>query len=1256
MKVAKKKIAILIVFAMILQLFPEISVKAETLSKYYEYDTYTVEYKVINEWDGGQQVEIVVTNISSESIYNWALKTDINGSINGIWNASIYEQAGTEYILKNDGHNYEIKPNQNVHFGFQIAGEYFENPEDFILVSKRTTVDSLADVTLIINDEWENGVKGEIVINNMADYPLEAWMLNVNTNFDITDYWGANLLERNENTYSFCSELWTNPIGAGESKSIGFTATIESNNKAQIYDYSISIVKIDSLEIDWEDETDTDGDGITDVYELNVYGSNPNKVDTDEDGLPDGYEAITLRTNPILPDTDENGVSDADEDFDTDGLSNYEEYLLGTDPYNSDTDEDYLQDGDEVNLYDTDPLNPDTDGDGIGDGDEIELGINPNDETDGDKPIHQVIDGDSLSMNNLIQEFKISIDIVATDNVKNYIEEETSGYSGLLEDNRSIVGQPVYINYDVGTVESGTITFTLDENYLKNNKHYFPELNLGIERYGVFIYDDDINTLVPIDCIYDDVNNTISIDISYMGDLAIIDYESLMYDLGIDPNDKNKEEEEYSFEEFYFENKVNETENIDIATGTDAKEKSGSQTETENQISAYNDISHEDIENIISSSVLSKKSKAKIQSFSADTGKLSQVDLVLVIDTTGSMGSQIAAVKANIAELINKLRNDGISLYVSIIDFRDITCDGKDSTKVNCNLGEDFYNQIDDITDIVSALSPNGGGDTPECALDGLGAAYNLDYRKSASKYIFLITDAKYKNNNNYDLKDMSEVADMLNEKGICTSVVTEAGNYSTYENLTTITGGSLVPMAEEFCDNMYEVIYNRTPRSTVIIANSLVTGHFKEPLVYNGSCDTDGDTLSDSTEVDWSNINLKDDGSYELLTWEELSKKSKYASSENNALFNEMKDIHVIPAKYNPFSKDTDGDYYPDNEDTEPLKMNPMLIYDPSIDDSSYHTSVDDVIKIYPAIEGLYSDASLESLNSTNEEEISCVFTRRGNEVSTFTLTPGSTSFYKISCAGNVAISYKGGFLNKKTYTVNKQSDGTYLLKGGVKYTIKTSTSTKSNYKFIIAQDNWVYAPNGGKWTPIEYSGSSVSSGYLISGAMYITFDRLIETIEELHSDLIVFNFSTDGDIEAQVEEILRQTNMEVSDADIQSAALSIASLIASGLSTVSLFVATGPVKVLDIGLVALGDSLSLLGTPAALKTFDKALSSYGFKNALVQGNYNVYATKYYAPISNWNAWEKAPYINKIHFTDDIGVVDTNISNQDIIEWCEWE
>ncbi len=65
----------------------------------------------------------------------------------------------------------------------------------------------------------------------------------------------------------------------------------------------------------------TDGDGLPDVDEENIYFTNPNNSDSDDDNLTDGEEINTY----------------------------------STDPNDSDSDDDNLTDGEEVNTHSTDP-------------------------------------------------------------------------------------------------------------------------------------------------------------------------------------------------------------------------------------------------------------------------------------------------------------------------------------------------------------------------------------------------------------------------------------------------------------------------------------------------------------------------------------------------------------------------------------------------------------------------------------------------------------------------------------------------------------------------------------------------------------------------------------------------------------------------------------------------------------------------------------------------------------------------------------
>jgi hypothetical protein len=137
---------------------------------------------------------------------------------------------------------------------------------------------------------------------------------------------------------------------------------------------------------------DTDGDGVADVDEANLYGTDSLIWDTDGDGLSDGEELFAAGTNSLVWDTDGDGVSDGQEAASgTDALDpagvpvSAQEGAPGPEGVASemaslDGDADRLADADEAAVG-TDPTNPDTDGDGYYDGDEMNLGTDPFDAT-----------------------------------------------------------------------------------------------------------------------------------------------------------------------------------------------------------------------------------------------------------------------------------------------------------------------------------------------------------------------------------------------------------------------------------------------------------------------------------------------------------------------------------------------------------------------------------------------------------------------------------------------------------------------------------------------------------------------------------------------------------------------------------------------------------------------------------------------------------------------------------------------------------
>ena len=105
---------------------------------------------------------------------------------------------------------------------------------------------------------------------------------------------------------------------------------------------------------------DSDGDGLTDDAEINLYGTRVDLFDTDGDGVGDGDE-IAAGTDPFTPPAAAPTPTPAPPppavDTDLDGLTDPDEAAFGTSATDPDSDDDGWLDGNEVSLG-TNPLDP----------------------------------------------------------------------------------------------------------------------------------------------------------------------------------------------------------------------------------------------------------------------------------------------------------------------------------------------------------------------------------------------------------------------------------------------------------------------------------------------------------------------------------------------------------------------------------------------------------------------------------------------------------------------------------------------------------------------------------------------------------------------------------------------------------------------------------------------------------------------------------------------------------------------------------
>ncbi len=575
---------------------------------------------------------------------------------------------------------------------------------------------------------------------------------------------------------------------------------------------------------------DTDGDGLTDMQEQEL-GTDIFASDSDNDGISDFDEEFYLLTNAMEDDSDGDGLADADE-----------VKLYGTSPIEYDTDEDGIPDGDEVNILNTDPLNSDTDGDGISDGYEVYvLGTDPLIENDK----MEDIDGDGIL--NFEEEF------YGTD--PELADTDEDGLSDAKEIN-SCFSDPRNADTDGDGLEDGLeLELGFDPN------------KVDTDEDGAIDSREEITASIPKEII----GFLVTEENLAVPDLKITGEAGVLSDILI---------EDASDRHVFIDNRALVGKPIDIKTGASFKEAEIrfkiSETYTKSEkleelvICWWDEENGEmvPLETIIdaeSNSLIAKVNHFSVYSvynkkyFQIDktVTPLGEADIVFVIDTTGSMSGTINNVQNNVITFADNLNKDKVKVNFGLIEYRDITCDGEDSTRIIKNGLSNWYanSDIEKFKVAVGGLSAYGGGDAPETAIDGLEEARNLGFRRGVSKHIILVTDVDYKVNNRFGIESMEEEIQKLTDDSIFVSVITGSGYKTYYEDLFSKTEGIYADIYGNFAqelDKLKEHIARNVNDGTWIYLSDLTSAIKldKDPLLGDLTIDTDKDGIPDLKEL----------------------------------------------------------------------------------------------------------------------------------------------------------------------------------------------------------------------------------------------------------------------------------------------------------------------------------------------------------------------------------------------------------------------
>ncbi len=137
------------------------------------------------------------------------------------------------------------------------------------------------------------------------------------------------------------------------------------------------------------------------------------------------------------------------------------------------------------------------------------------------------------------------------------------------------------------------------------------------------------------------------------------------------------------------------------------------------------------------------------------------VDVVFLIDVTGSMSHCIEALKSNIKAFVRTLTEGGgpndagplvKDFRIKIVGYRDAVCD------LNWFVEQPFTSSVDDAVLHIGSLTAEGGGDEPESLLDALHRVCSMSetddgaplepgkwrFRRAATRVVIVFTDATF--------------------------------------------------------------------------------------------------------------------------------------------------------------------------------------------------------------------------------------------------------------------------------------------------------------------------------------------------------------------------------------------------------------------------------------------------------------------------------------------------------------------------------
>ena len=167
------------------------------------------EFRTEESWDGGYNGRIKITN-NSESLYeSWMMVVTTGDDLKDFYNSNANKIDETNYFVKYDSHNQDIRPGETIEFGFSSSTTHSVDPQlkVFIPVYQKLDKEKYRVDCLLAHTWGDDSLKyAEYTMDivNTSDNNIADWRLSfsLEQNQEIYNNWNFDIIKHEESQYT----------------------------------------------------------------------------------------------------------------------------------------------------------------------------------------------------------------------------------------------------------------------------------------------------------------------------------------------------------------------------------------------------------------------------------------------------------------------------------------------------------------------------------------------------------------------------------------------------------------------------------------------------------------------------------------------------------------------------------------------------------------------------------------------------------------------------------------------------------------------------------------------------------------------------------------------------------------------------------------------------------------------------------------------------------------------------------------------